>query len=230
MKRQHILFLGLLTATFLLKPVVAMAQFAPGSNSAATPSSSEPPALPDTQATSSSGNDACPEPKRALGSTPDDLAKIQEDITRFTLCVQRAQLLERLNELAESNIETIDSALNLTVNNNADDGNAVPGIMPSIPMPQLPDSVSNLLNSEDSASDPSMAMGSSQPASSSWRIRNIEGKGGEITAQLVGDDGTYIKVTKGQTLPDDGGRVVSVSNTSVRIEKDGEKMTLRWVE
>jgi hypothetical protein len=55
--------------------------------------------------------DPCPSPKSALQNTPNDLAKIQEDIDRFTLCVERAQLLERLNTLVEKNIETIDSAL-----------------------------------------------------------------------------------------------------------------------
>ena len=41
--------------------------------------------------------DPCPAPT-AASATPDDLAKVQEDIDRFTLCVERAQLLERLNE------------------------------------------------------------------------------------------------------------------------------------
>ena len=41
-----------------------------------------------------SGNNAdpCPAPEAALNQTPDDLAKVQADIDRFTLCVQRAQL------------------------------------------------------------------------------------------------------------------------------------------
>lgn len=186
----------------------------------------------------------CPEPKKALASTPDDLARIQEDITRFTLCVQRAQLLERLNELATANIETIDSALNLTASNQMD-GNAVPGIMPNVPMPQLPESISNMLqdDSDDfggssAQSDHRGSSGASSsasasrpaPAPSEWRIREIEGTGGSTIARLVNRDGVLLKVSAGERLPDDGGRVSSVTRTGVTITIDGQKQTLKWVE
>jgi type IV pilus biogenesis protein PilP len=65
---------------------------------------------------------------------------------------------------------------------------------------------------------------------SSWRIRNIEGSGGSIRAQLMHADGTILRVSQGETLPDDAGRVISITNTGVRIERDGQKQTLQWTE
>lgn len=221
---SSVLWIGLATG--------AQAQFAPGSQQSPEAYNNvgqqEQNVLPPVMGAESgeTENNPCPEPKKAMGSTPDDLAKIQEDITRFTLCVQRAQLLERLNELAESNIETIDTALNLTAQNTLD-GNAVPGIMPSVPMPQMSDSAAQLLQDEPQSNFAPMP---SQPQESSWRIRNIEGKGGAISAQLVHGNGTLLKVKTNQALPEGSGRVISISQTSVRIEQDGQKQTLQWVE
>jgi type IV pilus biogenesis protein PilP len=229
--------LTILTLAFATSATYA--QFAPGSQMAA--SGDEPPAQApslqtvvedtnplDTVDDIPIANDVCPEPKKAMGNTPDDLAKIQEDITRFTLCVQRAQLLERLNELAEANIDTIDTALNLTVEQQA--GNAVPGIMPSVPIPQLSESAAQMLENDMAESAPSYAPAPMRPMESSWRIRNIEGSGGSIRAQLMHADGTILRVSQGETLPDDAGRVISITNTGVRIERDGQKQTLQWTE
>lgn len=226
----------------------AYAQMAPGS---LPPTADMPPAglsgnmatLPGVTAGTAPEtlrDNPCPEPKKALASTPDDLARIQEDITRFTLCVQRAQLLERLNELATANIETIDSALNLTVSSQMD-GNAVPGIMPNIPMPQLPESISNML--EDDAGDfndmPRQNSGGSSSSSSSasetmppsaWRIRDIQGTGGKMVARLVNRDGVFLKISAGESLPDDGGKVTAVNRTGVIIGDNGQTQSLKWVE
>lgn len=188
-------------------------------------------------------NDPCPEPRQALGSTPDDLARIQEDITRFTLCVQRAQLLERLNELAKANIETIDSALNLVAtplnNQQLTSGTQGQGnsIMGDIPVPALPDSISQML--QDDASDEAMnqQVSTERPArerrrtqGSAWRIRDIQGSGGNIHARLMDDQGTILKVSQGDSLPDDGGRVSSITNSFVRVTQDDESTNLRWVD
>jgi len=58
--------------------------------------------------------DPCPSTSKALASSPDDLAKVQEEIDRFTLCVQRAQLLERLNEGTLKNESVYDASLGLS--------------------------------------------------------------------------------------------------------------------
>lgn len=232
----------------------AIAQMAPGStgsgsSTVVTPSESSPPPMTapgngtarrSTGTNTAQGpNDPCPEPKTALSETPDNLAKIQEDITRFTLCVQRAQLLERLNELAQANIETIDSALNLTVGQA--DGNAVPGIMPAMNSqnfmpssspPPIPAVSAGLL--EDPQEDMMMSSvpvaQNSAFADSDWRIREITGTGGELSAQLIDDSGSIVRVSDGEALPDDNGRIAAITNTSVEIENNGQRLPLRWVQ
>lgn len=177
--------------------------------------------------------DPCPEPKKALGSTPDDLAKIQEDITRFTLCVQRAQLLERLNELAEANIETIDTALNLVAAPDEAPMQVQQGnnIMDDIPMPSLPDEISNMLQDDEAnAPAPQQETRRARPLRSNWRIRDIQGTGGEIYARLMDDQGTIVKVMQGDDLPDNGGRVSTISNSMVSVTRDGDSTSLRWVD
>lgn len=66
---------------------------------------------PQSTVTARAAQDPCPTPRQIKNNRPDDLAKVQEDIDRFALCVQRAQLLERLNESAERASQTVDSAL-----------------------------------------------------------------------------------------------------------------------
>lgn len=229
-------FALLLATVFAIGVTPAMAQFAPGSQQVLREVDGEntlpPLASPQDaeQVASTLENNPCPEPKKALGETPDDLAKIQEDITRFTLCVQRAQLLERLNELAEANIETIDTALNLAVEKNMDGGNAVPGVMPQIPMPQLSNDATNM--AQEPSFDPVPDFTNRIPAAADidWKVRDIQGSGGKITAQLVGDDGSFLKVKQGDALPDEGGKIITLTNTMVRVEKDGKKHILQWVQ
>lgn len=204
------------------------------------------------ESSENSFDDACPEPRTALSETPDDLARIQEDITRFTLCVQRAQLLERLNELAQANIETIDTALNLTVGGD-EDGNAVPGIMPpmgnqgtgSVSPPSIPSIPADLFadDTDDSAGSQqssSVNLGGSAPLmgvsarssanSSDWKIREITGSDGKLSAQLIDSVGTLARVSQGDTMPDDSGIVSTITNTRVDISKDDQTQTLKWVQ
>lgn len=236
---KHNIFNSLILSGLILvgASTIVMAQGAPGSRSVDSTRASKP---SDGRGPRAKVNEnPCPEPKRALASTPDDMAKIQEDITRFTLCVQRAQLLERLNELAESNINTIDTALNLAAPVPNVDGNAEPGIMPSVPMPQLSESMSQMLNENGNAttSSQSSVVGSNAPQQppkrnepSPWRVRDIQGTGGSISARLVNNEGIMFKVKQGQSLPNDGGKVQSLSNTLVVIERDGDTEILKWVE
>ena len=78
-------------------------------------------------------NDPCPNLRGASANAPDDLSKVQQDIDRFTLCVQRAQLLERLNENAIRSIENTDKALGLSAPN----VDAMAANMPPLPADAL---------------------------------------------------------------------------------------------
>lgn len=187
-------------------------------------------------------SDPCPSPQRALSQAPDDLAKIQEDIDRFTLCVERAQLLERLNSLVEKNIETIDSVL------------LAPSALPALPVDEstggFPGSSSNVmpvneadLGPSDNSSFPGEASTSSSsfPGSSDgspaaaeeeqgpqWNIREIYGTGRALQARLISTEGKIQRVKQGDILSDES-RVIEVSKTRVKIKKDKEVIDLEWI-
>lgn len=216
----------------------------PGSTTSAGSGTSTAPSLTSLTGTT---DDPCPEPKTAMASTPDDLAKIQQDITRFTLCVQRAQLLERLNELAQANIDTIDTALNLTASQGIE-GNAIPGIMPSQnnsggnSAPAIPSVPSNLFDDMDDEdmsaprhSGSNGAVGGNTSSGQSfddldWQIRGITGSDGKLTAQLIDTSGVIIRVSAGDDLPDEGWSVRSITNTRVEVENGDKRQPLKWVQ
>lgn len=191
------------------------------------------------EAQSGTTSDPCPEPKDALQNTPNSMAKIQEDINRFTLCVERAQLLDRLNSLVEGNLDTIDSVIlqpqNLpplptagdTASATGNAGEASAGqAQPAAPAPI-----------DEAALAPSgMGMGEGPSAMAiepkeeepSWLIREINGRSGSLRASLVSSDGKLARVQQGETLPDDS-RVIEISPTNVRIKKEQDIVSLDWV-
>ncbi|GEM_PF-1682220 len=187
-------------------------------------------------------NDPCPSPKTAMSNTPNDMARVQEDIDRFTLCVERAQLLERLNTMVEKNISTIDSVLlapqampMLPV-----DGGMTPLAPPSMPggatgqgvspinESDMADSFSDRLNNQQGALGMPGGMEPEEPKDPEWRIREIYGTNRTLQARLVTTEGKLARIRQGDTLPD-GSRVIEVSKTQVKIKKDAEEINLEWV-
>jgi type IV pilus biogenesis protein PilP len=160
---------------------------------------------------SNRNEDPCPQPRAAYGNTPNDLKIIQEDITRFTLCVQRAQLLERLNSLAIENTDTIESALDDSIESIASEF-----------APQLPDITAPTLPDIMPPQQPSAAI-----SSSLWAIKDIRGQDGSLTATLV-NSGRLVNVEKGDTLPDNDGEITTISATEVAIVKNGRTIRLGW--
>ncbi|MBU6235863.1 MAG: hypothetical protein KGQ41_08460, partial [Alphaproteobacteria bacterium] len=97
----------------LMAPVGDVPQPMPAAAAAPAAPQPEQPQPEPMRTARPAGFDPCPAPQEAVNASPDDLAKVQEDIDRFTLCVARAQLLERLNETAKDTDVAIDSALGL---------------------------------------------------------------------------------------------------------------------
>ena len=201
-------------------------------------------------------SDPCPEPKRAMNETPNNMARVQEDINRFILCVERAQLLERLNTLVEKNVETIDSVL------------LQPTALPILPttgnMSDFPGSDGSSSNSSSNSGGQSQTMqpvnesdlapsdmpgsnsgasssmgngtgdfpdGSSEPAEEpkiTWLIREIYGKSGSLQARLVNSDGRLARAGQGDVLPDES-RIIEISKTRIRIKQDEDVVELDWV-
>jgi hypothetical protein len=203
----------------------AMAQI-PGSVNEESP---EPDTLPEVVF---DGSDPCPEPRAALGNTPNELKAIQEDITRFTLCLQRAQLLNRLNDLASDNIDTINSTLDDKIMSFMNEMELPE--MPAIPvaasapapvpeMPDMPMSSSSQNNVDYMEPMPV------EPLPPIWSVREVKGRGGDLIAVLVDDESNVVHVKSGEKIPEDEATVRVVNPTTVILKTKESESTLSWV-
>ncbi len=207
----------------------------------------------DAVAKKASGADPCPAPDKAVSSAPDDLAKVQEEIDRFTLCVQRAQLLERLNESAVKSEEAYDAALGLTPPAGAVPG--LPGAQQAAGLPPLPDSAlagADVTPLPASANGSNGSAGEAKPSGTDtadkgdqgnggdtasapekpkdWTIREISGSGSRMQARLLSPEGDEVKVHEGMKLPDDSGVVVRIAPSGVQTRKGKSSKSLDWAK
>lgn len=174
----------------------------------------------------------CPDPKRALSETPNDLKIIQEDITRFNLCLQRAQLLSRLNDLAAENLETINSTMDEKIQ--AMVGSIEPVVMP-MPQPPIPDMPQIDDMTQTGASSEPLPMTPVEPVapiieyeSEFWSINEIKGIGGVLVATIEDSDGNIARVKNGDTIPDTEVKIVNVTQTNVHVRDNKEAIKLKW--
>ena len=150
-------------------------------------------------------SDPCPDSIEALSATPDDLSKVQADIDRFTLCVERAQLLKRLNDLALEN---------------QDDLQSLPLIDPTIqitPLEMTPSEVQEgvVVQEQDQVVD--------------WEILSIFGSGLDLSAKLINREGLFAQIKAGDELSD-GRTVVDVTKTSVTLAQGKERDVIEWLD
>ncbi len=172
------------------------------------------------------GTDPCPEPREAMGNTPNDLKKIQEDITRFNLCLQRAQLLNRLNDLAADNIDTINTTLDEKLMAAA--GNIEMPELPPMPVsaPAMPQNSVSSETKPATATAPMFDDVASMGAM--WSVREITGRGNALVAVLVDDMDNLIRVRRGEKIPDSDMIVQSVSPTGVSVKNNDKVSELNW--
>lgn len=189
--------------------------------------------------------DPCPTPRAAKSERPDDLAQVQEDIDRFTLCVQRAQLLERLNDSAGRMAESADTALGFG-------GMAAPASLPKGgAMPPLPSGALGGLDvapkaapaaSSSSTTTTSVSTSSNVTATTTeatqakpdveddtvrYSIREIFGPVTDMQARLVSALGDEILVRQGTALRD-GAIVTTITPSGVSVRSKGGVKTLEW--
>lgn len=205
-KRHYFLYMSLIM--FFMVPHVTFAQ-APGSVESS---------LTQNNIISS---DICPEPKAALSNSPDDLSKIQEEITRLNLCVQRAQLLERLNSLVLNNIQTIDSAIEANFSLS----------MPEVSIPPITAIEIEGVNSNNS---PSLFVSEAENEDTSdatiWKIKNIKGGGDNMEAVLVDNNGYTLSVRIGDKLPNQSGGIIhSIGPMGVKVKIKSDVQRLQWM-
>lgn len=170
-----------------------------------------------------SATDPCPEPKTSLAETPNDLKLIQEDITRFTLCLQRAQLLDRLNDLSKQNMDGIQTSLDEKIASKF--GDTMPSdYLANVPFPDLSPANSPINNIQESSIETTPAT----QDNADWYISDITGQNGKLEAKLIDGTGNIVYATVGQTLPNSDIKIKSVTMTDVKITANGQETSLNW--
>lgn len=247
----------LLTALFLMtlaSPVMAQ-EAAPSDAQLQMPGSALPsPApqvvMPDQPKvvtnTGANPGDPCPAPAVAASNTPDDLAKVQEEIDRFTLCVQRAQLLERLNESALKNQDTTDAALGYMPMPGAGMAPGIAGAQSGMnglaPLPAgalagadvtplTQASAGGATSITPAATTESAPVEEKEPETPKvWTIREIFGSGDEVQARLLSPQGDEVKARNGMKLPDGKTTVVRITPAGVTVRDGAGAKSLDWAK
>ena len=176
--------------------------------------------------------DPCPQIIQDSQSAPDDLARVQSDIERYTLCVQRAVLLQRLNDVAQAGAEQVSPSFNI---------DNIEGLPYS--RDDIEEMIANLQEREAKAAElieaavkqqetgvsVEGAVGEIAAAKSkdTYKISEVFGSGGGLSARLVDNEGNPVTVKVGDQLPD-GSTVVVVRINSVAVVKDEKQQVLEW--
>lgn len=172
----------------------------------------------DPTATAAAGDwELCPEPDTALSQVPSEMDELQADIDRYTLCLNRAELLLKLNDLKNQNQDASVDAMSL------------PGSL--TPTPLSAQQTAELMGGGAAGAAGTegglSALASNTPPVTGYGIRDIRGVGGMLTARLQSADGNFEQVKIGDRLTD-GSEVTSITTTQVTISKDGSVKRLDW--
>lgn len=151
----------------------------------------------------------CPEPSMALTEVPSEMDELQADIDRYTLCLNRAELLLKLDDLKNQN------------------RNAAPVDAMSLPLSPAPltgQQAAELMGAPGTEMSPTAMTPLVQ---SDYGIRDIRGVGGMLMARLQSPSGEYEQVQIGDRLAD-GSEVTAITTSQVTIRRDGSVKRLEW--
>lgn len=152
----------------------------------------------------------CPDPQIESSVVPSDLARVQEDIDRLSLCVERTKLLQDLNKLSNESKSGV-QPLNI--------GAIDPSFLQPVTAKTLGTNSSN--NKVSIQQKPFKKM-------ADWTIRRVWGKGGKLQAQLISADGVLVTAKIGEALID-GSTVKEISVRGVKVtRKNGRDESLGW--
>ncbi len=174
------------------------------------------------QAMAQSTWDLCPQPTEALNAVPANIDQLQADIDRFTLCLNRAELLLKLEDLKNQNKTDMASA------NGMD--------LPIEPTPLTDQQTGQLLGADPSGvpaaptsvlSTPNALPAKEEAPKDAYVIREVRGLSGVLVARLQSTDGNYEQVKIGDKLAD-GSEVTAITTTQVTVQKGGTVKRLGW--
>lgn len=169
-------------------------------------------------------DDPCPAPGGSGAPADGDMAVLQADIDRFSLCAERAESLKKLNEATMGKKDTGGTAPaepNPLLDNPGfrlrkppeDRGNQI--AIPPVPEKDL---------------EPPREREPKPKKLQEWSIVNIFGSSGGLQVRLRKDDGSVAQARAGAVLSD-GWTVKQVSTSGVVLGKVGQPdKTLTWMD
>jgi type IV pilus biogenesis protein PilP len=179
-------------------------------------------ALEDNFDVLNADNDPCPAVSESLRKrSPDNLRLIQEDIMRYDLCVRRAQLLDRLNDLTSENMNLIESSIDAKIEE------VIETTELNTDMLFPNNSQTNISETLPQLSVPELRINSNEQLQ--WAVDQISGQAGDLEAKIIDRSGNIFYVKKGDTLPNSDSVVTDIKNDGVSIKgQDGQVISLAW--
>jgi hypothetical protein len=173
---------------------------------------------------SARADELCPDVTKGEASlTVSDMAGLQFDIGRLNLCVQRARLLQQIDEIVKKREQIRQEPMALSPISGS------MGMIPPLaaPLPPLPsEQTMKQALQKTQASD--LGVVSVKAPQGEWKIQRIWGQGQVMQAQLVKGD-VIANIKRGDTLPS-GEKVAELSGKGVVLDNGKGQQTLNWLE
>lgn len=169
----------------------------------------------------------CPDMSKGESSlTAGNMADLQFDIGRLNLCLQRARLLQQIDETVKKREQLRQEPL--AAPSMGTGGFA--GIPPlAAALPPLPSDSKGLQNSKTTASANSVPVLETKiTPQGEWKIQRIWGQGNVMQAQLIKGD-VIANIKMGDTLPT-GEKVVELSGRGIVLDDGKNRHDLSWKE
>jgi type IV pilus biogenesis protein PilP len=152
----------------------------------------------------------CPEPVYALSNVPSSVDKLQSDIDRYTLCLDRAELLLKLEESQQKR---------------QSGGNVDPMALPTTDLVDLKpltlEETSEIIDGQKAVEE-----SEAEPDLDAITVRDVKGLNGQLSANLLMKDG--IETVHGGDVLSDGTEIIAITTTQVSVRKDGKIERLQW--
>lgn len=160
----------------------------------------------------------CPDTANESDLAVKDMSDVQFDIDRLELCLQRAQLLQKIDETVKKREQLRNQPLGLN-------GSMSMGSASIPPMPGLPTLSADKIAMPviEAVKEPIIPV-----VQQDWKIQRIWGQGSAMQSQLVRDD-VIANVKVGDVLPT-GERVAEVSVRGVILDSGSGRKPLVWFD
>ncbi|HVE43767.1 MAG TPA: hypothetical protein VNC84_01325 [Gammaproteobacteria bacterium] len=162
-------------------------------------------------------------PKPPVTEREAQLIRMQQELQgRYIAALNELQMLRVARDIAETNQAIMNAKLEtISAQKKVVDLLTPPAPPPPVPVPHATYS-QNLANNVPAAPV-------EQPAQEvSYTVISVSQLQGRWSA-VIGAQGNLYSVSTGDILPPDGARVVSISNTGIMLEKDGERKKVSLV-